>query len=252
MSCDDCFKGSLHTGTPRGTFETIGGVRTYVVLPKGDYDKSVATTFWGDVFGLYDNALLVCDAFADAGLATYAPDFFEGDPVPQEVMNKVKDFEFDSKAWNVKHNQPDIRKRILDPFMSALRNELKITKLGAHGYCFGGRYVFDFCFENAIEAGQTSHPSRCDIPDLHKLLETSKIPLLINACETDETWPKHKQEAAIEILGDGKYKPGFKQNYYPGCTHGFGTRADLDDPKQVFGKENSLEETVAWFKKYLI
>jgi dienelactone hydrolase len=41
-----------------------------------------------------------------------------------------------------------------------------VTKFGATGYCFGGRYVFDLAFENIIKVGATSHPSFLQIPDL--------------------------------------------------------------------------------------
>jgi len=100
--------------------------------------------------------------------------------------------------------------------------------------------------------GATAHPAGITVPDdLDAILEKSKVPLLFNACETDKTWPKESQDAAEATLGGGKYAPGWKQNYYPGCTHGFATRGDTSVPAIKFGKENAFEETCRWFKQYL-
>ena len=63
--------------------------------------------------------------------------------------------------------------------------------------------------------------------DVQKYLEVAKAPLLINACETDQMWPVESQKVADEVLGGGKFAPGYSQTYWPGCTHGFAVRGDL-------------------------
>ena len=77
------------------------------------------------------------------------------------------------------------------------------------------------------------------------------MPLLINSCETDSAFPIDDQRKADEILGDGKYKPGYKRTYWPGCTHGFAVRGDLTDPKVKAGKEGAFRSAVTWFKTKL-
>lgn len=64
-------------------------------------------------------------------------------------------------------------------------------------------------------------------------------------------FPIEAQEKTKEILGDGKYTPGFKMNFYKGVTHGVCVRGDPSVPEQKFAKENSFEEVVSWFQKYL-
>ena len=86
---------------------------------------------------------------------------------------------------------------------------------------------------------------------LQKYRSTSKAPLLINSCEFDSQFPIEAQAQADEILGGGKFAPGYKRNFYPGCTHGFAVRGDLSDPKVKAGKEGAFKETVEWFIKYL-
>ena len=57
-----------------------------------------------------------------------------------------------------------------------------------------------------------AHPSLLKVPDdLEKLLATSKAPLLVNSAEVDQMYPQEAQAKGDEILGDGKYAPGYKR-----------------------------------------
>ena len=64
-------------------------------------------------------------------------------------------------------------------------------------------------------------------------------------------FPPEGQAKADEIFGGGKFAPGYKRNFYEGCTHGFAVRGDLNDPNVKVGKEAAFRETVEWFIKYL-
>lgn len=73
-----------------------------------------------------------------------------------------------------------------------------------------------------------SHPSGLKVPDdLNKLLEKSNVPVLFNTCEFDIAFGLESQAKTDELLGDGKYKPGYKRTYWKGCTHGFAVRGDM-------------------------
>ncbi|KAM0745632.1 alpha beta-hydrolase [Meredithblackwellia eburnea MCA 4105] len=249
MSCDDCFTGKIHTGTEIGSFETLAGIKTYVSIPPEgtEYDKETAILYLGDIYGHYSNAKLLCDSFALAGFATYYPDYFHGEPVPEEAINEGA-AAFDRDAWRTRHPPEKVRTAI-DPLIDYLKSK-GVKKFGATGYCFGGRYVVYLAIDNLIQAGVAAHPGGITFPqDFEKVKEVSKTPLLFNACEFDKTWPRENQTKAETLMQS--YVPGWKQNYYPGCTHGFATRADLDVPEQKFGKENAFEETVAWFRQHL-
>jgi hypothetical protein len=39
-------------------------------------------------------------------------------------------------------------------------------------------------------------------------------------------FPVEKQKMTDDMLGNGQYKPGYTQAYFPGCTHGFAARGD--------------------------
>jgi len=247
--CEHCIKGVTHEGTPKGKLEKIGGIESYVATPAGEYPKEKAILLLPDVFGLQlVNAKLLADDFAANGVKTIIPDYLNGDPIPADALQPGKNF--DINAWFVNHTTEKTRPT-LDKVLEALKAE-GVTSLAATGYCFGGRYVFDLAFENIIKVSVVSHPSLLKVPeDLEKYFATSKAPLLINSCTVDQQFPLESSAKADEIFGDAKFVPGYKREYFEGCTHGFAVRADLTDPKAKAGKEGSFKSAVAWILKYL-
>ena len=73
-----CLKGTIHEGEPRGSWETIAGVETYVSEPPSDKANGHVLLYFPDVWGMFNNGLLVMDAFADAGFVTLGLDYFRG------------------------------------------------------------------------------------------------------------------------------------------------------------------------------
>jgi len=242
--CADCFKAPLHEGETTGKFEEIGGVKNYVALPSGDYPKDKALVILTDVFGLaLKNTLLVADSFAKAGFPTYIPDILNGDPITPEKMGDIG-------TWFGSHGPAQTQPNI-DKTVAGLKAQ-GVKDLAFTGYCFGALYTVEAAIKNTIKVGVVSHPSLLQVPDhFNKLVASSKVPLLINSCETDQQFPPEKQKIADELLGDGKYTPGYKRAYYPGATHGFGVKADLSKETEKFAKEDSFRESCEWLAKYL-
>ncbi|KAK6992954.1 dienelactone hydrolase endo-1,3,1,4-beta-D-glucanase [Favolaschia claudopus] len=243
--CKDCVKGVTHEGTPEGAMQTIGGIECYVATPTVDYPKDKVILMLTDVFGLpLVNNKLLTDDFARNGFKTITPDLFNKDPAPADAMTSG----FDLQKWVLNHEQIHVRP-IIDSVIAALKAE-GVTSFGAVGYCYGGRYIFDLAFDNVIAVAATAHPSRLHIPaDLEKYVSHSKVPLLINSCTVDRQFPHEAQAQADEIFKN--FGPGYKREYFEGCTHGFAVRGDLSDPKIKKGKEGAFKATVEWFLKYL-
>ncbi|KAJ7909412.1 Alpha/Beta hydrolase protein [Mycena leptocephala] len=247
--CDDCFKGVRHEGTPEGKTEHLGGVKCYIATPTVEYPKDKVLLYLTDAFGLaLSNNLLLADDFARNGFKTIVPDMFNDDPVPQEAFSPNSTW--DGVKWFSSHGPQQIRPTI-DSVVAALKEE-GVTTFGATGYCLGARYVMDLAFDNVIVASAISHPSMLVIPDdLEKYRNTVTAPLLINSCTTDQQFPLDSQAKADEILGDGKFAPGYRREYFEGCSHGFAVRGDLSDPKVKAGKEGAFQACVKWFLKYM-
>ncbi|KAF5332150.1 hypothetical protein D9611_008178 [Ephemerocybe angulata] len=247
--CADCVKGFVHEGTPQGKVEEIGGVPSYVTIPsEGEYPKDTVVLFLSDIYG-YEliNSQLLADDFARNGWKTVIPGYLNGDPAPIDAFSPGSTFNLNE--WFPKHTQAHTRPT-LDKVIAALKEE-GVTKFLATGYCFGGRYVFDLAFDNVIDVAAVAHPSLLTIPDdLEKYAATSKAPLLINSCTTDNLFPPEAAAKADEILGNGKFAPGYKREHWEGCTHGFAVRGDLSVPEIKAGKEGAFRATVTWFKNH--
>ncbi|KAI0642093.1 alpha/beta-hydrolase [Trametes meyenii] len=246
--CTHCIAGVRHEGTPGGQFTKVGGIDTYVATPSGDYPKDKVVLFLSDVFGLkLENNLLLADDYARNGFKVYAPDYFEGDALPADALNSGT---FDLGSWLAKHGADRVV-GIIRSVQTALKAE-GVTKFAAIGFCFGARPAFDLAFTSEIDVVAVSHPSLLKTPeDLEKYKAESKAPLLINSCTVDSQFPIEAQAKADEILGDGKFAPGYVRTYWEGCTHGFAVRGDLSDPKVKAGKEGAFKATVEFLIKHL-
>ncbi|KAJ6485554.1 dienelactone hydrolase endo-1,3,1,4-beta-D-glucanase [Mycena sanguinolenta] len=246
--CKDCLKGVTHDGTPEGTTETIGGIECYVGTPTVDYPKDKVVLVLTDVCGLASvNSKLLTDNYARNGFKTITPDLFNGDPVPTSAFKPGANYnlaEWFAKGHDQAHTRP-----IIDKVIAALKAD-GVSAFAAVGYCFGGRHVFDLAFENITAVSATAHPSLLHIPeDLEKYAAVSKVPLLINSCTVDAQFPHEAQAKADEIFAG--FAPGYKREYFEGCTHGFAVRGDLSNPKVKAGKEGAFKATVEWFIKHL-
>jgi dienelactone hydrolase len=155
---------------------------------------------------------------------------------------------FDIGKWFTTHGADQTRP-IIDKVVAALKAE-GVSSFAAVGYCFGGRYVFDLAFDNVTVASAVSHPSLLKSPDdLEKYVASSKAPLLINSCTVDQQFPLEAQAKADEVFAN--FGPGYKREFFEGCTHGFAVRGDLSDPKVKAGKEGAFKATVEWFLKHV-
>ncbi|KAJ3908782.1 dienelactone hydrolase endo-1,3,1,4-beta-D-glucanase [Lentinula edodes] len=247
--CEHCVKGVTHEGEPAGKWEEINGVNSYVATPSKDYPKDKVIVLLTDIFGpqLINNRLLA-DDFAANGFKTVIPDLFSGDPAPVSAFNPGSTWSL--TEWFKSHGPKNTRPSI-DKIIEGLKKD-GVTSFGVIGYCFGGRYTFDLAFDGIPKAAAVAHPSLLKIPeDLETFAAKATAPLLINSCTTDPQFPLEAQAKADELLGNGKYAPGYKREFFEGCTHGFAVRGDMSDPKVKAGKEGSFKATVEWMIKYL-
>lgn len=110
-------------------------VDTYIATPKDNKKPEKAIVFLTDVFGIFNNSQLLADEFAANGYLTVIPDLFGGDAIKIGDMEAGK---VDLPSWIAKHQTEHV-----DPIVEAsikyVKEELGIKKVGAVGYCFGGK-----------------------------------------------------------------------------------------------------------------
>ncbi|KAI5886226.1 alpha/beta-hydrolase [Schizophyllum commune H4-8] len=246
--CKDCVRGVRWEGTPTGRIEKINGVDAYIATPAQDYPTDKVLLFLTDIFGMQlVNSQLMADDFAANGFKTVIPDYLNGDPTPADALAPGSNW--DIPKWFVNHGKDKTRPS-LDRVIDGLKAQ-GVTSFGAVGYCFGARYVFDLAFDGVIKVGAVAHPSHLEVPEDIERYAKTNVPLLIESCEVDQMFPPELQAKTDAILGDGKFAPGYKQDYWPGCRHGFAVRGDQNDPAVKAGKEGAFKNVVEWMAKYL-
>ena len=69
--------------TPKGTYTTLNGLKTYEIAPKGE--AKAAVLFVYDIFGFAPQTIQAADLIASAGFKVFMPDFLEGKPATVEL-----------------------------------------------------------------------------------------------------------------------------------------------------------------------
>ncbi|KAG6040654.1 hypothetical protein E4U41_007555 [Claviceps citrina] len=244
-----CSLGALFEGTPKGTTTKIDDtIEAYVATaPEGTAKPGRGIIYLPDVIGIWQNSKLMADLFAEHGYTTVVLDLFNGDPVR---LNRPDGF--DMMKWLTggsdgrnAHTPP-----FVDPIVAAgiryMRGSLGVTKLGAVGYCFGGKYVVRHLRDGGgIDAGFVAHPSLVDEDELAALAG----PLSVAAAETDAIFPAEKRHRSEEVLGASGLP--YQINLFSGVEHGFAVRGDLAVGAQRFAKEQAFAQAVAWFDHHL-
>ncbi|KAL5399297.1 hypothetical protein PMIN04_001944 [Paraphaeosphaeria minitans] len=244
-----CLKGTIHEGDPRGTWETIADVETYISVPPKSKANGHVLLYFPDVWGMFPNGLLVMDAFADAGYIVLGLDYFRGDPVWKHRKNRNdhSDPNFDYEAWKRKHIA--FADAAVPKWVSAVaeryRKESSDRKFACVGYCFGAPYVCDELAKDTVTAGAFAHPAFLKEHHFRQL----ENPLFLSCAEKDHTFDVPSRRRAIDILQEDKKIYHYQE--FAGVEHGFALRGDPNDPYQRWVKEQSLVGIVGWFDHWL-
>ncbi|KAK1752705.1 dienelactone hydrolase family-domain-containing protein, partial [Echria macrotheca] len=216
-----------HTGNPVGKTISYQNSTLYVSEPSCKKVKA-GVLYITDAFGIqFVNNKLLADSFARAGFYAVAPDIFDGDPAPFDLATPG----FNATNWTLTHN-PSVIHPILAKGVAYLQSK-GITKIAATGYCFGGRYTFRMLAPGTgVTAGFAAHPS---------LLENSEIlaithPVSLAAAEVDPMMDPARRSEIEQLLANNTTQP-YQVSLYGGTSHGFGTRANISNPEEKFGKE---------------
>ena len=130
--------------------------------------------------------------------------------------------------------------------LTYLRDTLGYDRIGAVGYCFGGKYVPRFLAEGkGIDVGFIAHPSGLESSEIEGIAG----PISIAAGELDQAFNVTLRRAAEDILT--KKNATYQTTLYSGAPHGFAVRVDLSVARQKFAKEGAYLQAVKWFESWL-
>ncbi|KAF2664928.1 dienelactone hydrolase family protein [Microthyrium microscopicum] len=230
-----------HEGKPVGQMNEVNGIQTYISYP-ADKKTDYGILYLPDAFGfpLVQNRLLA-DSFAKAGYVVVGPDFFEGEPAPHDLANP----NFDYTAWLARHPADKVDK-IIENTIKYMKTTLGVKKIGAVGYCFGGRFVARFLAKDkGLDAGFTAHPSLVT----NEELQAVSGPFSIGAAENDIIFTTPKRHEAEGILS--KSNIPFQISLYGSTAHGFGVRGNMTNKREKYAKEEAYLQAVRWFDTWL-
>ena len=175
------------------------------------------------VFGWeFKNVRLLADNYAKAGLYCYIPDVHDGDSLPLSFLNNVepplKDQEtagLVDKAknavivpvtlgpWLINHRE-GVSEPIISGFINTVRQIPGTHKVGAIGFCWGGRYAILQAHGKkdgsvgGVDAAYACHPSLVAIPGD---FDPVKMPLSLALGTRDSLLDEKSIGEIQEVLG---------------------------------------------------
>jgi dienelactone hydrolase len=245
MACPDCVSGTLHTGTPTGTIETIHGLPTYIAQAPGTTPRGTIVII-PDAFGWdFNNNRILADSYASKGpFRVLLPDFMAGWSVTPDAL-PLMDYIMEPRAsfgvhtfWKavyvlraasimipflITSNPKATYPRVLDYFTKLYAEEGDEKPIFAAGFCWGGKHVFWLAADanktnngkSLITAAFTAHPSFMDIP---KDPDAVKLPMCVALAEKDHGL---NGEKITQLEAGLKACPAeCEVKLYEGATHG--------------------------------
>eukprot|EP00933_Yihiella_yeosuensis_P070945 TRINITY_DN79115_c0_g1_i1.p1 TRINITY_DN79115_c0_g1~~TRINITY_DN79115_c0_g1_i1.p1 ORF type:complete len:315 (-),score=37.38 TRINITY_DN79115_c0_g1_i1:389-1261(-) len=245
---------------PKGEMIKIGGSDCYSV---GD-NWGTAVVVFHDVFGPASGGhKQVCDKLADCGHYVIMPDFFEGGSIePYYKAQKVAD----GKQWLKKYSW-NYCSPIMDSVYSHLYDDLKVTKCGSIGFCWGAWAVAKACQDpSKMHAGVWAHPS-CQVGhelygegDEKELASLVRSPTLI--ISTPQEADMYKDGTLTKTMGENGVVTDSIHMPSP-VTHGFFVRAagflgkswkengGQLDQQEFVAVNRGINLSLGWYAKHL-
>ncbi|KAI1821429.1 alpha/beta-hydrolase [Xylaria intraflava] len=227
----------------RGSYEELGGYKTYVTGPAGT-TKGVITTY--DIFGYYPQTLQGADIIATSDATKYKvfiPDWFKGEPSPLEWFPPKTEERQKLLGQFFQKNNPAGVAAKLPAYVKAVSAKYpEIKEWAVMGFCWGGKVVAlaTSSPENPFKAGIAVHPAMVDPTDATKI----KVPLALLASKDEN--PEHVKQFEANLTG-AKYVETF-----PDQIHGWmAARSDLEDERVKAEYKRGYEAVLKFLSKHL-
>ena len=196
-----------------------GAFSAYVARPQGSPRAAIIVI--QEIFGVNAGIRRKCDRLAEDGYVAIAPDLFwrlepgvQFDPDVESELHRA--FELMGK-FNQDGGISDIEATI-----KYARTSEGCRKVGAVGYCLGGRLAYMTATRTDVDATVGYYP--VGIPELLREKHAIANPLMLHIAEADHFVGPDAQKAMHEDLDD---HPKVALHDYPGLDHGFATETGL-------------------------
>ena len=194
--------------------DRTGSFSAYIALPDGGRGPGMIVI--QEIFGINPFVREICDHYASLGYIAVAPDLFwrmepglDLDSSREEDMKKAFDL---FGRFNVAKSVDD-----LVATLSWLRqNEACTGKVGAIGYCLGGKLAYLMATRSEVDAAVGYYG--VGIQDLLEEASAITHPLTLHVAEEDKYVPPEAQEQIVSTLGGIAH---VSVHRYPGVDHAF-------------------------------
>lgn len=211
-----------------------GTMRAYLATP--EKGSGPGLVLLQEIFGINSFMQHMADYFAEEGYVVMVPDLFwriePGVVLESSEQDRARAFEL--------YGQLDVDKAIEDvaATIAALRGHAaQVGKVGAVGYCLGGRLAWLTAARTDIDAAVGYYGVRIE----GDLAEKGRItaPLMLHFAELDSYTPP---EVIAEITGATADMPNVEIHTYPGVDHGFArpAGANYDKPSAMMAYSRTL------------
>ncbi|QDZ08850.1 dienelactone hydrolase family protein [Sphingomonas panacisoli] len=223
------------------TFDGDASFDAYIAEPAGG-EASAAIVVIQEIFGVNAGIRRKCDQLAEAGYLAIAPDLFWRLEPGIELDPDIPDQFQAALGWMGKFNQ-DAGIRDIEATIRAARDRVGGGKVGAVGYCLGGRLAYMTAARTDVDASVGYYAVGIDglLGEKHAIAR----PLMLHIAGADHFVTPDVQAKMHEGLDD---HARVTLHDYPGVDHGFATefgkrRADeaaklADERTMAFFREN--------------
>ena len=198
------------------TFDGDGLFDAYVAEPEGGR-ASAAIVVIQEIFGVNAGIRRKCDQLAEAGYLAIAPDLFWRLKPGIELDPDIPDQFQAALGWMGKFNQ-DAGIRDIEATIRAAREKVGGGRVGAVGYCLGGRLAYMTAARTDVDASVGYYAVGIDglLGEKHAIAR----PLMLHIAGNDGFVGPEIQAAMHAGLDD---QAKVTLHDYPGVDHGFAT-----------------------------
>jgi dienelactone hydrolase len=264
MSCPACFQGFVHDGEPRGYMGQLGELPAYFASPANVGESKGVVLLLTDIFGVsFVNNRLLADTIAANGLYVIVPDILAGSPVSPDALSFMESERggilgglsfVGGLLWNapsligwMRAHGDDVTLPLVSAAAASARTfaDEKGLKLGASGYCFGGRYAAMLAGPaGVIDAVSLVHASSTTKEQLAAMTK----PTLFAVPEKEFMLTPKLAEAALNAIADKPDCKGSRLIVYEGVGHGFACRGG---PSTTTLRAKCAADVAAFFEEML-
>ena len=223
------------------TLDGDGAFDCYLARPAGP--PTAAIVVIQEIFGVNAGIRRKCDRLAEAGYLALAPDLFWRLEPGVELDPDIES-EFNAALKLMGRFDQDLGVRDIEATIRFARNSEGCGKVGAVGYCLGGRLAYMTAARTDADASVGYYAVGID--NLLREKHAIANPLLLHIPTADGFVPPEVQAQMHEGLGD---HPKVTLHDYEGLDHGFAT--EMGKRRDGKGAELADRRTMDFFAAHL-